>query len=158
MEDRINVLDTVQRTLEVLESEKFLKYRQVKDNLMVEDIYAFRIAPYNETTDIKELNDFLRTLKDDIGLDANCTSFKLDNFYSKDTKMMRLGQLTYHETYAMTTITTEHEDFFDSENNTEDAKENEFRRTIWLYFYMDQERMKELLDNASEDTIVEMLE
>ncbi|NOQ55223.1 MAG: hypothetical protein GQ477_00280 [Nanohaloarchaea archaeon] len=158
MEDRINVLDTVKRTLEVLESKQFLKYRQVKENLIEEDMYTIRVAPYTKTTDIAELNEFLETLYNKISINAKMELFKVDDSLYKDKTIMHLGQLTYHEKYAMTTITTEHEDFFNPENNTEDTKENEFNRTIWLYFYMDQERMEELLDNASEDTIVDMIE
>ncbi|MCK5593912.1 MAG: hypothetical protein KAI18_01580 [Candidatus Aenigmarchaeota archaeon] len=157
MEEIINVLDTIQRTLESLESEQFVKYRQVKKDLIEEDKYAIRVAPYKETTDIAELNEFLEKVYNEIGIYARLKLFKVDDSLYKDKTEMRLGRLTYHETYAQTTVTTKHEDVFSPEKNTEDTKEKEFSRTIWLFFYMGSERMEEHPDNAPEDTIVDII-
>lgn len=157
MEDKINKLEIILETLESLESKELLKYRQVKEELIEEDKYAIRVAPYKETTDIAELNEFLETLYNKIGLYARLELFKIDDSLYKDKTGMRLGRLTYNENYALTTIITKHEDFLSPEKNTENVKEKEFSRTIWLFLYMDPKRMEEHPDNASEDTIVDII-
>ncbi|NOQ55700.1 MAG: hypothetical protein GQ477_02725 [Nanohaloarchaea archaeon] len=159
MEDRINKLDVIQETLKALESENFLSYMQVKKELIEDgDTYTFRAAPYEKMTDIDELNDFVKTLQENIGLETNMKPFSIGAYGSpEDTTKMTLGRFLYHNDYGETTTTKEDTYFFDNEKNTKDTKEHKtFTHTIFLFLYDDPKRMQELPSEVYEETVIDI--